>query len=44
VDDLLFVNVPDAGNELGEEFGGVFFLQVAVSKDVVEELATRGIF
>ena len=43
VDDLLGVDVADAGDELGEELAGVLFLEVAVGEDVVEELAARGV-
>ena len=43
VDDFLLVDVPDTGDELGEELGCVFFLEVAMGKNVVEELAARGV-
>jgi len=41
MDDLFLVNVPDARDELTEEFACVLLLQVAVGKDMVEEFATR---
>lgn len=37
---MLLMEVMDAGNELGEELGGVPLLQVSVSQDVIEELST----
>ena len=40
VDDLFLVDVPDAGDELTEEFARIFLLQVAVSQDMVEEFTT----
>ena len=40
MDDFLFVDVPDAGDELREELAGVLFIEIAVREDVVEELAT----
>jgi hypothetical protein len=44
VDDFFLVDVPDTGEELGEEFCGVFFFEVAVGEDVVEEFAAGGVF
>lgn len=44
MDDLLLMNVPHAGNELGEEFGCVAFAKVAVGEDMVEQFTSRGIF
>jgi hypothetical protein len=44
MDDFLLVDVPDAGYELGEELGGVALAEVAVSEDVVEQLAPRRVF
>ena len=41
---FLLMYVPDAGNELGEEFRGILFLEVTVSENVVEKLASRSIF
>jgi len=41
MNDLFLVNVPDARDELTEEFACVLLLQVAVGKDVVEEFTTR---
>jgi hypothetical protein len=41
VDDLFLVNVPDARDELTEEFARILLLQVAVGEDVVEEFTTR---
>ena len=41
VDDLFLVNVPDARDELTEEFARVLLLQIAVGEDVVEEFTTR---
>lgn len=43
VDDFLLVDVPDTRDELGKELCGVFFLEVAMGKNVVEELASGGI-
>lgn len=37
---FLLVDIPDARDELGEEFCGIAFSQVAMSKDVVEKFAT----
>lgn len=44
VDDLFLVDVPDAGDELTEEFARILLLQVAVSQNVVEEFTPRCIF
>lgn len=44
VNDFLLMDVPDTRYELGEEFSGIFFLEVTMGEDVVEELATGGIF
>ena len=44
VDDLFLVDVPDAGDELSEEFACIFLLQVAVGENVVEEFAARRVF
>lgn len=41
---FLLMYVPDARNELGEEFRGILFLEVTVSEDVIEQLASRSIF
>ena len=41
MNDLFLVNVPDARDELTEEFARILLLQVAVGKDVVEEFTTR---
>ena len=41
VDDLFLVNVPDARDELTEEFARILLLEVAVGEDVVEEFTTR---
>jgi hypothetical protein len=43
VNDLFLVDVPDTGDELGEKFCGILFFEVSVGKDMVEELASRGV-
>lgn len=40
MNDFLLMDVPDTRDELGEEFCGIFFFEVAVGQDVVKELAT----
>ena len=44
VDDFALVDVADAGDELGEEFAGVFLFQIAMGQDVVKEFASRSVF
>jgi hypothetical protein len=44
MDNFLLVDVPDARDELGEEFCGIAFSQVAMGEDVVEKFATGCIF
>ena len=44
MNDFFLVNVPDARDELTEEFARILLLQVTVGKDVVEEFATRRVF
>lgn len=41
VDNLFLMNVPDARDELTEEFARILLLEVAVGEDVVEEFTTR---
>lgn len=43
MDDLLLVNVPDAGDELRKEFCGVTLAQIAMGEDMVKELATGSV-
>ncbi len=40
MNDLLLMNVPDARDKLRKKFASVFFFQVAMGQDVVEELAS----
>jgi len=40
MDDLFLVDVPDAGDELTEEFARDVSRQIAVGEDVVEEFTT----
>jgi hypothetical protein len=44
VNDLFLVDVPDAGDELTEEFARILLLQVAVCQDMVEEFTARRVF
>lgn len=44
MNDLLLMNVPDARDKLRKKFASVFFFQVAMGQDVVEELASRCVF
>ena len=43
MNDLFLVDVPDTGDELREKFCGVLFFEVSVGKDMVKELASRGV-
>ena len=38
------MNVPDARDELGKKFCCVFFFEVSVREDVVEEFTAGGVF
>ncbi len=44
MNNFFLMDVPDARYELGKEFGGVSFTQIAVGKDVVEEFTSGSIF
>jgi hypothetical protein len=44
VDNLFLVDVPDARDELTEEFARIFLLQVAVSENVVKKFTTGRVF
>lgn len=41
MNDFLLVDVPDAGDELGEQLASIFLSQVAMGEDMVEQLAAR---
>jgi hypothetical protein len=43
VDDLALMDVPDAGDELGEKTAGILFLEEAMGKDVVEKFSAGGV-
>lgn len=39
VDDFLLMDVPDARNELREEFAGILLPQIAMGEDMIKQLA-----
>ena len=41
MDDLLLVNVPDAGDELTEQLAGILLLEIPMGQNMVEEFTTR---
>lgn len=43
MNNLLLVDIPDSGNELGEEFTGIAFPEVSVGENMVEEFTARGV-
>ena len=44
VDNFLLVDVPDTGNELGEELCSISFFKIAVGENMVKEFSARGVF
>ena len=44
MNDLLLVNIPDAGDELCKKFAGVLLFEVTMGQNVVEELSSGCIF
>ena len=38
------MDVPNTGDQLSEEFASIFFLEVPVSKNVIEEFTPGSIF